>query len=269
MTAAELLKKITESSSAIRRLSRRLAYQVRNGKAIVPVFGAGGVGKSTAAKLFESRDPLSLTAAYEPSKTFDSRKLVGDIPGLLIAAPGQPRRIPQHWPALQKKLITGESFGLINVVAYGYHSLEVDSYKEHDFYEAGMTVTAFSKKYTEAMRALELELLRKLLDGLTAGAPRWMITIVNKQDLWWHERKAVQSHYEGPYTAPIGDLEKKVGKANFQHEIVPVSLTQVNLMSDGDPLAEVNRGCDNVTWLRYLQSMYETIYGLLKEGRKR
>lgn len=269
LTAAELLAKITESSSAIRQFAKRLRYRVKNGKAIIPVFGAGGVGKSTVANLFESRDPLSLTATYTPSSGTEERKLKGDVPGLLIAAPGQPTRIPKHWQTLQKRLVTGESFGFINVVAYGYHSLEVGSYKEHDLYQAGMTAADFSKKYAEAMRKLELELLETLLGGLSAGTPQWMITMVSKQDLWWHDRTAVQKHYAGDYSAKIAALEKRVGSANFQHEFAPVSFTQVNLTSDGDALAEVNRGYDNVTWLRYLEAMYSAVYERLMEGKKK
>jgi putative protein kinase ArgK-like GTPase of G3E family len=51
ITAAELASKIAESSTSIRKLARRLSYRIRNGKAVIPVFGAGGVGKSTVTKL--------------------------------------------------------------------------------------------------------------------------------------------------------------------------------------------------------------------------
>ncbi|HXP83673.1 MAG TPA: hypothetical protein VN841_03080 [Bryobacteraceae bacterium] len=122
VTAAELASELAKSSSLIRKQAKRLLYRVRNGKVVIPIFGAGGVGKTTVSKLLVGHDPLSITAAYEPSPSVETRKLTGDIPGQLLAAPGQTARVRTHWPALFKKLATGESFGLINVVAYGYHS---------------------------------------------------------------------------------------------------------------------------------------------------
>ena len=81
------------------------------------------------------------------------------------------------------------------------------------------------------------------------------------------EKEAVQKYYAGEYSAKVAEVEKRVGSANFQHEIVPVSFTQVNLTSDGNALAQVNAGYDNVTWLRYLESMYNTVYEMLKGGK--
>jgi hypothetical protein len=188
---------------------------------------------------------------------------------MLLAAPGQPRRVEHDWPALYKRLATGEAFGLINVVAYGYHSFDLASYKEHDVYGDGMTPSDFVKKYAEAMRTLELDLLQKLINGLSAATPQWMLTLVNKQDLWWHEKTAVRKHYDGEYSAKVAVLEKRIGNANFKHEVVPVSFTMVNLNSDGSALAKTNSGYDLPTYLRYIESMYSHVHALLGEGRKK
>ena len=226
ITAAELAGEAVKSSSAIRKYARRLAYRVRNGTAVIPVFGAGGVGKSTVAKLLVGHDPLSIAAAYQESPDIEVRKLKGNVPGQILTAPGQKARIPANWPQLFRKLATKESFGLINVVAYGYHSFLLQSYKEHDVYQAGMNAAAFAAAYTKARRDVDLEVLDNLLNGMSVVAhPIWMVTLITKQDLWWNDRKAVRSHYvDGDYGKRIQKLASAIGERNFQHEFVPVSL---------------------------------------------
>jgi len=254
VTAAELLKSTIESSSAIKRFARRLAYRVRNGQAVVPVFGAGGVGKTTVSKLLVGADPMNIAAPYQESGSVEPRQLKGDVPGQILAAPGQKTRIPANWPALFKKLATKESFGLINVVAYGYHSLMLQSYREHDVYKKGMTPASFVDAYTKARRDVELELLETLLDGMSAvNHPIWMVTLITKQDLWWEQRSKVRDHYmTGDYGRKIENLRNGIGDRNFQHEFIPVSLTLSSLSAqDGEVFAATTAGYDLPIHQRY------------------
>ncbi len=117
VTAAELASELAKSSTFIRKQARRLVFRIRNGKAIIPIFGAGGVGKSTVSKLLGGQDPLSITAAHEPSAWVESVDMEGNVPGQFPAAPGQIERVRWHWPELFKNLAVGKSFGFINVVA--------------------------------------------------------------------------------------------------------------------------------------------------------
>ena len=272
ITAAELVSEVTKSSTLIRKHAKRLLYRVRNGKAVIPIFGAGGVGKTTVSKLVVGEDPLSITAPYEESATVETRKLKGDVPGQILAAPGQLTRVRFHWPTLFQKLTIGESFGLINVVANGYHSIRLASYKDHEVYQSGMTAADFAKAYSEARRAIELELLDTLIGGLSAVTkPIWIVMLVNKQDLWWRDQKAVRKHYEnGEYSARVAKLESALGSRSFNHELLPVSFAMTNLGSDdGDLFAKTNAGYDLPTHLRYLQSMFTCLQALLEGGRRR
>lgn len=119
---------------------------------------------------------------------------------------------------------------------------------------------------------MEIELLQTVINGLSAVTmPIWMVTLVNKQDLWWHDQKAVRRHYEdGDYRDKVAELEKAIGTRSFQHELLPVSFAMTNLGSDdGDLFARTNAGYDLPTHLRYLQSMFARVHALLDGGRKR
>jgi hypothetical protein len=81
--------------------------------------------------------------------------------------------------------------GIINVVCYGYHEYHVSRGK---VLAADSTV---KPDYLELHRQEEIKQLSEwteiLGDRLTAG---WLITVVNKADLWWPERERVIAHYE-------------------------------------------------------------------------
>src|SRR5947207_3035914 len=103
ITVAELANKFAESSSFIRKHSHRLLYRIKNGQLIVPIFGAGGAGKSTAAKLLACEDPLDVAAAYDESWWVEPVGLTGNIPGQILVAPGQIARADRAWPELFKE----------------------------------------------------------------------------------------------------------------------------------------------------------------------
>jgi hypothetical protein len=190
----------------------------------------------------------------------------------LLTAPGQIQRVSPNWPTLFKKLSNGESFGFINVVAYGYHSFQLPSYRDHDVYVEGMSPSNFAQAYTAARRTAELDILQSLINGLSAvTTPVWMVTLVNNQDLWWKDQKAVRKHYEaGEYSAKIAEIERALGSRSFQHELLPVSFAMTNLAAaDGTPFASTNAGYDLPTHLRYLQSMFSHVHTLIGQGRKR
>jgi hypothetical protein len=272
LSGLELASELAKSSTLIRKQSKRLLHRIRNGKAVIPIFGAGGVGKTTVSRLLVGDNPLSITAAYEPSANVETRELRGNVPGTLLTAPGQMERVRPHWPGLFKRLATGESFGFINVVAYGYHSFQLSSYKEHEVYADGMSANDFAKAYTASRRTVELQLLQTVIEGLSAVTkPVWMVTLVNKQDLWWKDQRAVRKHYaEGEYNTKVSEIEKAIGNRSFQHELLPVSFAMTNMgSSDGSLFATTNAGYDLPTHLKYLQSMFSRVHALIGQGRAR
>ena len=127
---ASALGSLAKSSPAVMKFLKRNYRRLRRGYVTIPIFGSGGVGKSTAAKIIAGTAPDSAYKRYEESLWTEVVPLTGDIPGELRVAPGQEARVDRHWPELFKHLSTGKDIGLINIVSYGFHALECPS-SEH------------------------------------------------------------------------------------------------------------------------------------------
>jgi hypothetical protein len=265
----DIATEVSNSSDEIKRFVTRLIFQFKNGKAIVPVFGVGGVGKSTLGRLLVSENPLDIAAPYTESWLPEVYDFKGNVPGNLLVAPGQKERVARHWPKLIEEVVSGKSFGIINVVAYGYSSFNVPL-REHDLFTPGIAPARFMEKYTDVIRREELKFLDTLVEGiLESRKPMWMITVINKQDLWWHQRDAVRKHYErGAYAAKVLRLHKEFGEKSFQHEFIPASVALGNLSTkDGELLTPTSAGYDLSHHSRYMRTLFAKLDELLAYGR--
>lgn len=232
ITAAELASKAAEKSGLVAKNFARIMYWLKNGKTVLPVFGAGGVGKSTIGTLILD-ESHRVHGKYDESLRVEELDLDKTIPARILVAPGQSGRVDYHWPALFAAILKGEAVGIINVVAYGYHSLGIQHMAEHSEFRPGDTTESFVARYADKRREEEIILLDRLLSALQTNKNRlWMITVVNKQDLWFHDRAAVKAHYEnGRYAQLVAEFAARQGGMSFQHDFVPASLTMQNLMT--------------------------------------
>ncbi len=137
IAAAELGHKGWEMLPTVQKLWKREVDRFRRGSLTIPVFGAGGVGKTTAGMILTGElNPFTGPTAYRESLVTEEMKLplnvklplrtpkdIGGVPCRLLIAPGQERRVVQTWPRLIRTLLTQDRIGIINVVCYGYHSL--------------------------------------------------------------------------------------------------------------------------------------------------
>jgi hypothetical protein len=270
VTVASLAKEFVDSSGILKKYTKRFVYLIKNGKAVIPVFGSGGVGKTTMGRIITDENPLDAATPYEESMLVDRMIFDGDVPGSLLVAPGQIARAERHWPELLKQVAVGKCFGVINVVCYGYHSFSLQSFRDHDIYQDGMIVKDFLIAYTEKRRQIEIDLLKKIVDGLAAiKQPLWFLTIVNKQDLWWDRRIAVKKHYDnGEYSNIIDTLTKSLGSRNFQHEFIPMSFTIGNwLTNTGELISPTIGGYDQALHLQHMQMMFDKLSEFIEQGR--
>jgi adenylate kinase family enzyme len=259
---------------------QKLGRLLREGRINVIVFGSGGVGKTTLGNLLSGKlDPTIKSMDYIESETTESFPLKAKVFASIFVAAGQERRRNVTWTTLFQKLSAGEVAGVINVVAWGYHSAEgLADFKEHKLYRAWkdahpaneLTIEEFVKMYREAMREEEVQALEFIQPHLESARGRvWMLTVVAKQDLWWDKRREVQESYQrGPYEKIIGEIRQKRGEKNFYHEYVSASFKWENLTTDKDILVPTVAGYDDILRRANLAKLSQAVRQLVENAEK-
>jgi hypothetical protein len=157
---------------------------------------------------------------------------------------------------------------IIHVVSWGYHSFGEISYTNHRLYQPGMTVEEFVEEYTKERRRRELDVLEHIAPQLSIADSKKtiMITLVNKQDLWWQNRQLVKDYYmNGDYERVIQKIQNQRGAANFIHEYRSVSLVMENFVSGANELlVATTGGYDDRIKFANLEYLLGTIETLLK-----
>jgi hypothetical protein len=266
--AAEVGVALWHERKAIKRLLTRIKNRIRFGHLKIIIFGGGGTGKSTLGQLFSGQlGREAASKSYIESIKTEEYKLQGDLVGTLLAPPGQEHRVLHTWPQLFRELIGGKSSGIINVVADGYHSFQGLSFKEHRLFEEHMSQDDFMQAYLLDRQNRELELLDEIVPPLKVTKGRiWVLTLVNKQDLWWAERNSVQQHYvHGEYHDRIESVLSHKGNENFRHDYLSASLVVSNFRTEsGETLALTAAGYDQAVRLANLDNFLTAVDQLAK-----
>jgi hypothetical protein len=247
-TASTIVSSYELSKKAI-PLFGSIVRRIRNGKLNIAIFGAGGTGKSTLGKVLAGEFGLdNVLQSYQLSVRAEELTLDANISGSILVAPGQPGFL-NEWDELLRRIANSQIDLIINVVAYGYHSFAGVgqlNYQAHPDYQQGMTVKEFVAVYTEKNRARELGLLNKVAPPLSLVHKKRtvMITLITKQDLWWLNRQGVSDHYQsGDYDRVIQSIESKLGRNNFIHQYISLSLLTENFRAgNGEMLIPVAEG---------------------------
>jgi ABC-type cobalamin/Fe3+-siderophores transport system ATPase subunit len=262
--AYDLIKKRDEYIKSL----KRLVFKIKNGEVTLPIFGVGGVGKTTLSHYLTGEDPFLLANPYAESISIDKVKLLEKAVGQIIVAPGQSTRIINQWPELYQLILNNKVKLIINVVAFGYHDFAIDNYKDHSAFENGMNKKQFMENYTNYCKSLEVDGLEILINGLSAQTkPIKILTVIVKQDLWYSQSKSVMEFYQnGAYEKQINRLRMQLGSANFQHEIIPIGLTFSNFKSkSGVELAKTTSGYNfpiNLVYRKALLDYLEQFTGV-------
>jgi GTPase Era involved in 16S rRNA processing len=175
----------------------------------VLVFGATGVGKTQLLETL-STGLANIIDLMDRTQFVETKHIkIGNQPFVFLDTPGQKQHVAHRKTATREQLRKG-SFGIINVVSYGYHeSKSVDG-------QNMITVNGVDPQFLQQQRKIELKQLNEWVvqtDDPTRVA--WILTVVSKADLWWDHREIVLKHYES------GEYHKKLkALSDVPHQVV-------------------------------------------------
>ncbi len=223
----------------------KLIRRIRDRKLNIVICGAAGTGKSTLGKLlsgeFYREDILQ---SYQISLRTEELELDSKTPSSILVLPGQ----STFWNEALRKIANNQVNLIINVVAYGYHSIGQTDHHNFPIYQQGATTQEFLDAYAKDRRKLEIDLLEQLMPhlSLASNSKMVMMTLVTKQDLWWDNRHSVRDYYQiGVYNKSIKKIQNTLGQANFIHDYISASLLTENFaVGNGEILAPVAEGYD-------------------------
>jgi hypothetical protein len=239
----------------------RMVRLIRDKKLNIVICGAGGTGKSTLGKLLSGEfGREDILQPYQVSVRTEKLELDSPTTGLISVIPGQPEI--SDWSQALREIANNQVNLVINVVAYGYHSIGQVGYQNLSSYQPGSTKQEFINNYLKIKQKEEITLLNQLIPHLlVAGKSKVvMMTLVTKQDLWWLDRHRVREYYEGGiYDQSIQGIQNQLGKFNFIHEYISASLLTENFGVEGEILAPVAAGYDQKIQLINFDKVLEFI----------
>ncbi|HEV3439398.1 MAG TPA: hypothetical protein VG122_18685 [Gemmata sp.] len=229
------------------------------------IIGAGGVGKSTLARLLSGNFDWLLNEPWRYDESFGIEEfaLKDDPKTNIVVPPGQAPRREAMWVDVERNLAAGQYRGVIVVNAFGYHTLTNMSYKEHPLYTGSKE--SFLATYLEACRHDELVILKRIVGSLTtAPGKMWLLSVVAKEDLWDSDTQQANRFYtEGEYANLLDTASKTKGAVNFRHELVRASLVISNFeTSKSERLKKNTEGYDHRRSVESVRRLLEAINSL-------
>jgi energy-coupling factor transporter ATP-binding protein EcfA2 len=166
------------------------------------VLGATGVGKSQLMKSLVTEIPEAISNMNRTGFKEDIHLKISKNIFHFVDTPGQKEHKQRRKDEILEAMKHGIE-GIINVAAYGYHESRVGKNKVFD--ETGKIRDDFLKE----RQKVEIDLLSEWTELLgDKGTSKWLITLVNKADLWWDNKDDIISHYEsGEYFKALGSAK--------------------------------------------------------------
>ena len=189
-------------------------------KRTVLVLGASGSGKTQMIASLAAHAGLVDEVSRQLGRTTkdESIKVIVDATKFVfVDTPGQKEDPTHRAKAIDDALAKAgrkPKIRVINVVSHGWNEAMTPS--SHVLVAGGGAVRP---DFLIEQREREITSVRRWADRLLDPAKtKWMMTVVNKADLWWDDRDAVLSHYSnGDYDAVFKEYSARL----VSHEVVP------------------------------------------------
>ena len=209
----KIRKIVLEAAPAVYRSTRDLILKLKLESlgAKILVVGNTGTGKTALVRNLLASEPLP-----EPpdESTKYSEEIIGKNNVILVDTPGNRPFVSELNKQLEQ-VGAGRFLGVLNVVAAGYNDSLARSVKEDDT-PAYLDDGSLNESFLREWRDDDLKFLNDwfLSQRWLQGRVGWMITAINKYDLWNADESNVMAYYgkEGEYGKKIADI---IGRANY------------------------------------------------------
>lgn len=184
------------------------------------VMGCEGVGKTRFITSLYNNPTLQLAQVRhtKESKKF-LIKLQDILPVTLIDTVGDYEEDEERKRVFLENMFDPHLAGIINVVSYGHHEVK----------NAQQTITD-NKIFQDSRNTYltrEVSYLREWLPDLKLSSAKWVVTLVNKMDLWKPDMTEVWEHYNNPDEPYKQEFERIFKEQYFKkpHEVLTYSAT--------------------------------------------
>ena len=204
-SVATLAQTAAQTGKALRSIRFRNSFRNIFGHVKIAVFGYSGSGKSSFLSML--RDGVPYTGSTTRSTKIVTVTLPNGRKVDFYDCPGQDSYREQR-TEIKHRIFDGKFHAVINVVCYGYNETDASAYKVLD------SNGVVKPKYLIDMRKRELNQLDEWQNDIRSGCKlKWMMTLINKADIWWEDRREAHHYYSDaktPYGTRINEISRVI-----------------------------------------------------------
>lgn len=175
------------------------------------VFGESGTGKSQLVSCITGKPVDKERTRVTQKNTFtlpNGRRVI------IRDTPGHNTYKQLRSEECQKFLIKKKVKGIINVVSYGYH--EAGAADEVKIFKTG--TSDVKEEFLRENRIREISQIDDWMDYVHNDCIQWIITIINKADIWYKDSPIVNDFYgNGEYFEKLKGLSRCCSLHTFEY----------------------------------------------------